>query len=435
MSDSPLGNEHRDEPLLLLVGTDHRCAPVNLREQVSLSAEESEEMMVHLLARDSIAETVILSTCNRTEVYLCPRDEETAYRECLDLVFRRRAPELDEPGRLYVHRGRAAAEHLLAVASGLESMVLGEPEILGQVRQAASLAHSVGARGLVLEHLLRRAMAAGKRARSETEIGAGAVSLGYATVELARNIFTGLEDIRVLLVGAGEIARSTARALVDRGVRRLIVANRTRSRAEEMIELFPDVEVEVVPFEERHAATARVELAVVSTSADEPVLIAPELGTARRRSKGRPLLVVDLSVPRNVDAGARRVPNLFLHDIDSLQALIERNLKRRREEVPQVQEIVAAERDRFYRWYRSLAVEPLVANLQRQADEVRRRELARVLPGFPEEYHEELDRFTRSLVRKILHHPSTRLRQQQGEEALPRLDLVRELFRLEDGDD
>src|SRR5215470_5283835 len=182
----------RPGPPLLLVGTDFRCAPLELRERVSYKAEEGEELLVHLLARPAVAEAFLLSTCNRTEILLQPRDEDEAYRTALELVFLKRVPDLEKPGRLYVKRNGEAARHLLAVASGLESMVLGEPEILGQVRQAATIAETVGAEGPVLRRLLRSALAAGGRARQETALAAGAVSLGYATVELARNIFSSL---------------------------------------------------------------------------------------------------------------------------------------------------------------------------------------------------------------------------------------------------
>ncbi|HEV3075612.1 MAG TPA: hypothetical protein VHB47_14420, partial [Thermoanaerobaculia bacterium] len=194
-------------PSLLLLGIDHHTVPIELRERVAYGHDEAEKMLVHLLARSAIAEALLLSTCNRTEVVLQPRDEEEAYRAALDLVFLARAPEVERPGLLYVKRNQGAARHLLSVACGLESMVLGEPEILGQVKQAAALAEAVGAAGPVLRRLLRCALAAGRRARQETAISAGAVSLGYAVIELARNIFRDLDDCRVLLIGAGEIAR------------------------------------------------------------------------------------------------------------------------------------------------------------------------------------------------------------------------------------
>lgn len=418
------------DPLLLLVGTDYRCSPIELRERVAYRDEEAEALLVHLLASSGVAEALALSTCNRTEVVLQPSDENEAYRAALELVFLQRAPELERPGCLYVKRNGDAMRHLLAVASGLESMVLGEPEILGQVKHAAALAEAVGAAGPVLRRLARSALAAGKRARQETAIASGAVSLGYAVVELAKNIFSGLTDCRVLLVGAGEIARAVARNLTERGARDLRVANRGAERARQFQEEFPTAEM--LSFEERFAALPEADLVIASTGADEPVMTRQQIQAAMERRASRPLLVVDLGVPRNVEAEAGRIENVFLHSLDSLDHLIERNLKRRRDEVRRVEEILDQELALFRAWYRGLQAEPLIARLQKQAERIRRQELELVLSRFPEATHEELDRLTRALVRKILHHPSSRLRGRGGAGDLPRLDLVRELFRLDD---
>jgi glutamyl-tRNA reductase len=426
-TDRPFPDRRLDPPLLL-VGTDYRCAGLELRERVSYGAQECEELLVHLLARPEIAEAFLLSTCNRTEVYVLPNDEEAGYRAALDLVFLRRSPELERPGRLYVQRNGEAARHLLAVASGLESMVLGEPEILGQIKQAAALAETVGAEGPVLRRLLRSAVASGKRARQETAVASGAVSLGYATVELARNIFSDLGACRALLVGAGETARLAARALTERGVHDLRVANRSPERARQFCEEFP--QAVIVPFDERVEHAGSADLVVVSTGADEPVLTRRQLKEAMSARRGRPLLVVDLGVPRNVEPAAARIENVFLHPIDSLEHLIQRNLKLRKEEVPRVEEILDQELAHFRSWYRGLEAEPLVARLQKQAERIRRDELARARHRFPPETHEDLDRLTRALVRKILHHPSTHLRGKSAAE-LHRLDLVRELFGLD----
>jgi glutamyl-tRNA reductase len=423
---------HAAGPSILLLGIDFHTVPIELRERVALGQEEAEKMLVHLLARSAIAEAMLLSTCNRTEVVLQPRDEQEAYRAALELVFLARAPEVERPGLLYVKRNHGAARHLLGVACGLESMVLGEHEILGQVKQAAALAEAVGAAGPVLRRLLRSALVAGRRARQETAISAGAVSLGYAVIELARNIFRDLDDCRVLLIGAGEIARAVARNLAERGARELTVANRSPERARQFQELFP--QAVALPFAERLTAIRDADLVIASTGADEPVLTRRQLAEAMGERPSRALLVVDLGVPRNVETEAGRIENVFLHSLDSLDHLIQRNLKRRKEELPRVQEILDQEMAHFYDWYRGMQAEPLIALLQKQAERIRRQELAAALPHFPAGSHEHLDRLTRSLVRKILHHPSNRLRGRGGPEHLPRLDLVRELFRLDDAD-
>lgn len=425
------GSISRQEPALLLVGTDFRCAPLELREQVAYSPEETEEMLVHLLARQEVAEAYLLSTCNRTELYLAPRDEEAAYRTAVEMVFAARAEEITRPGLLYVKRNGEAARHLLGVASGLESMVLGEPEILGQVKQAANLADAVGSSDTLLKRLLRTAASAGARARKETEIGAGAVSLGYAVVELARNIFTDFEASRVLIVGAGETAHMVGRNLTEKGIEQLTVTNRTPSRAEAFREQFPTAQV--LAFEDRIEGVTGADIVVVTTGASEPVLTRKQIEQGMRPRARNKLLLVDLGVPRNVEPAAGKLENVFLHSVDSLEGLIERNLKRRRGEIPRVVELIDQELEHFHTWYRSLEAEPLIARLQKQAEQIRQQELASAYRHFPEETHEALDRMTRALVRKILHHPSTTLRG-AGEDgaSLPRLDLVRELFGLDE---
>lgn len=421
------------EPELMLIGVDYRCAPLDLREKVAYNPKDGGELLDELLAREEIAEACLLSTCNRTELYLRAADLEEegphpqAYRVALELAFLRRAPEIEEEGRLYVKRDHEAARHLLEVASGLESMVLGEPEILGQVKQAANLAAKAGTSGKVLQRLLRTAISASGRARQETAIAAGSVSFGYAVVDLARNIFQRLEDCSVLLVGAGETARLVARNLLERGADHLWVTNRSRDRTEAFCRLFPTAKA--VPFEERDQLLAKCDVVVASTAAEEAVLTREALMDAMRSRRSRPLLVVDLGVPRNVEPGAGTIDNLFLQDIDSLENLIARNLKRRRDEVTKVHEILEHEHELFISWCRSLAAEPLVTSLQRQAEQARQQALDEARQRFPSETHAELDQLTRILVRKLLHHPSLYLRRGQHHDQRT-LDMVRELFKL-----
>ncbi|MEM9293932.1 MAG: glutamyl-tRNA reductase [Acidobacteriota bacterium] len=415
-------------PQLVLVGTDYRRADVQQRERVSFDAEEGEEVLINLLARPEVSEAYLLSTCNRTEVYLVPREGHDAYACARDLIFQPREPALVNEGRLYIKRHREAVEHLLGVACGLESMVLGEPEILGQVKQAGQLAAATGAAGEVLQRLLRGATSSGRRARSQTSISVGAVSFGYAALDLARSIYSSLETRRVLLVGAGEMAHQVARNLRDQGVTDFVFTNRGQERADRFQEAFPQAQRR--PFSECQEALEEADLTVVSTAADRPVLSQADVEAAARR-RADPLLLVDLSLPRNIDPAAAKVDNVFLYDLDSLDTLIQRNLRRRREEVPQVEEIIHRETDQFFSWLQGLEAEPVIARLQQQAEGLRREVVERARGRFPESTHEDLDRLTRALVRKLLHHPSAGLRRDQTTPS--QLELVRELFQLNDG--
>jgi glutamyl-tRNA reductase len=417
------------EPPLVLVGVDHHCAGLELRERVVYSDDASEELLVRLMTHSEIAEAYLLSTCNRTELYLLHAEQETAVRTALDLTFSPCAPEIEEQGRFFVLHDHEAARHLLSVAAGLESMVLGEPEILGQVKQAAQLADGVGSCGTVMRKLLFFATHSGKRARSETGIGNGAVSLGYSVVELARQIFDRLEDRKVLILGAGETARLAARALAEKGIGELWVANRSPERLAEFQKAFPTAHT--LPLEERFVALEKADLLVTATSAPEPLVRRFQLAEVMRQRAARPILAVDLGVPRNIHGDAAGVENLFLHDLDSLRHLIDRNLAQRQAEVPRVERIVSEEIQHFLDWYRGLEAEPLIAELQRRAEQIRTEEVERVRDRFPAEVHEDLERLTRSLVRKILHHPSRQLRSQPHNGSLPHLQAVRDLFQLD----
>jgi glutamyl-tRNA reductase len=418
---------------LLAIGLDHRSAPLELRERVAYSSPETESLLLRLMTRPEVAEAYVLSTCNRTEVYLRPHEQQGAFRAAMELAFSTRAPEVESEGRFWVLRDGDAARHLLAVAAGLESMVLGEPEILGQVRRAGELADATGSLGLVLRRLLRAAVHTGRRARAETEIGEGAVSLGYAVVELARQIFAGLDGRSCLVLGGGETALLAARALAERGVRDLRFAVRDAARAAGLLEELP--EAAITGFAERYTTLADCDLLVAATASDEVVVEAAELRAVMRRRRSRPLLIVDLGVPRNVASRTGRLENVFLHDLDSLQHLIERNLERRRQHVPRVESLVGEELQRWIAWSRGQGAEPLIAELQRRAERIRREEVEAATPAFPPELHPELERLTRALVRKILHHPSARLRAGTGDRSLAHLELARDLFQLGEGDE
>jgi glutamyl-tRNA reductase len=383
---------------LVLVGLSHHVAPVELREQVALAPASAAE-----LAR-KLAPAVCLSTCNRTEIYLEADDVAAAAELATEALGR-----LDV---LYRLTGEAAAIHLFRVAAGLDSLVPGEGEILGQVRAA----YEAGSRGPVLDRVFRQALHAGKRVRHETAIGESPASAASAAAALAQQVFGNLAGKRVLLIGAGKAAGQAADNLRSRGAE-IVVANRTASDAS-------------VPLDRIAAELAAADVAVSATGAPGFVLTAADVG---RRT--RPLLLVDLAVPRDIDPAVGALDGCYLYDIDDLEAVVQATLAGRRSEASRAEAIVAAEAERFRAWQASLEVVPAIASLRAWAEEIRERELERVRGKLSETERSAVESVTARLVDKLLHLPTVRLKQAAaGAEGPQYANTVRDLFGLGEDD-
>jgi glutamyl-tRNA reductase len=347
------------------------------------------------------------------------------------LVQRAKGTDLLAPGpERYTLADGDAARHLLRVAAGLDSMVLGEAEILGQVKDALAAAVAESASGTLLDRLLTTALRAGKRARTETEIGAGTVSVASAAVALAGKVFSDLAECQVLVVGAGETARLAGQHFALRRPAALRVANRTPERAAALAQALGG---EAISLDTLSSAVAAADVVVFATSAGRPLLGSETVREALRARRGRPLLLLDLGVPRNVEAGVAALDGVFLHTVDAVRGHVDENLCRRRRAVPRVEAIVEEELATFLDWVRSLEVTPTLRALRERFEEVRAAEVGRHLGRFSKEDAERVESLTRSLVNKLLHTPMTRLKalaNGNGED-LRRLDAVRELFDLE----
>ena len=413
---------------LVLVGVSHRQAPVELRERVAVDAAGAAG-----LARDLAdgCEAVVLSTCNRTELYLATGDASR------DLTNRATASLLALAGAdgaalapvLYRLADDGAALHLFRVAAGLDSLVPGEGEILGQVRGA----FEQGMPGPLLDHLFRQALHAGRRARVETAIGESPASVPAAAAALAQQVFESLGGRPVLLVGAGKMSELTARNLRSRGAVIAAVANRTAAHGEE---LAARVESKAVGLAEIPGLLATADVVVASTSAPGFVVDAATASAALRARRGRPILFVDLAVPRDVDPALAGIDGCFVYDIDDLEAVVEASLAGRRVEAVRAEQLVAIEAERFREWQASLAVVPAIASLRARAEEIRSGELARAegrLGRLPESERRLVESVTSQIVAKLLHLPTVRMKEAAaGADGVVYADVVRHLFGLEE---
>ncbi|MDT7897045.1 MAG: glutamyl-tRNA reductase [Armatimonadota bacterium] len=410
---------------LLVVGTNHKVAPVEVREKVAFAEERLPDAYEHFRRR-SDGEVVLLSTCNRSEIYLAtamPLSERQVVRWWAEF-FGMDADEIE--GRFYAYRDREVARHLFRVACGLDSMMLGETQILGQVKEALEVAEQLAAVGTYLGELFRRAIKIGKRARTETGISKGAMSVGGAAVELARRIFADLRTCTVLLVGAGKMGADTARALVQAGAKSLLVCNRTLSRAQELAQKLGG---QVVPFERLTEQLSHADIVIASTSAPNFVLTRPMVAEAMRQRRYRPLFLVDIAVPRNIEPSVGDLDSVFLFDIDDLEQVVREYLEERRKEVPKVEALIDAELRHFTHWLGERRAKPLIVSLVQQAHEqaeTAARELFDELPHLSERERQAIAAKMRALVMRLLHRPLTQLKRLAHSDGV--LDVASQLF-------
>ena len=411
---------------LVLVGISHHRAPVELRELVALDRDGAADLARRLAADGG--EAVCLSTCNRTELYLAARDATAAAEVAtasLDALADVASDELR--AALYRLHDEAAALHLFRVAAGLDSMVPGEGEILGQVR----VAYESGAPGPFLDRLFRQALHAGKKVRAQTAIGESPASVSAAAAALAQQVFGELDGRRILIVGAGKISDLTARNLVSRGAEISFVANRTRDRAEELAARFG---ARAAGLDEIGPELERADVVVSSTGASGTVVGREQVAAALRARRGRPLFLIDLAVPRDLDPAIHELDGCYLYDIDDLEAVVAKTMAGRRREAERAESIVAAEAERFRSWQASLEIVPAIASLRARAEQIRAAELARAesrLGGLSESERRAVESLTAQIVNKLLHLPTVRMKQAAvTADGVLYADAVRHLFGL-----
>lgn len=396
---------------VIVVGLNHRTTPVEILERAAVPRDDLDRVLHDLAKREHVAEVVVLSTCNRTEVYARATKFHPAIAEVTEfLAGHSGTPTADLADSLYTFHDAAAVTHLFGVASGIDSMILGEGEILGQVRGAWRDADAVGTVRQHLSHLFRHAVVVGKRARAETAIARGSVSIASAAVWLATQRLGSLEGRRVVVLGAGKMGRGMVAALQASGVADVAVANRNPGRAADLAEL---VGGRPVPIDDLDPVLADADVLLASTASGENVVTRGQLETLMAGRPGRPLLVVDIAVPRDVEPSARRVPAVTLLDIDDLKAFVEDSMEERRGEVDRVRSIIGEEVDRYEADSSAREVAPLVAALRARGEAVRAGEVERFaakLKNLDPEARDAVEALTRGIVNKLLHDPTVRVK-------------------------
>ena len=400
---------------LVVIGLSHRTAPVDIREGVAVLPHALEGVLRRFSKVVALAECAVLSTCNRSEVYCVTRDIQAARQAVLAEWRDRSGLDADALGRhVFVYRDVKAARHLFGVASGLDSMVMGEPQIAAQVKEAGAAALSVGTSKTVLNRLFRAATEASKRARTETEIATGAVSISFAAVELAKKIFGDLNGQTALVLGAGEMSELTARHLADNGVKSLLVASRTLARARD---LAMRVGGRAISWNEGMDNLHRADVIISSTSAETYVLERHHVASAMQKRKNRSVFLIDIAVPRDIDPAVGDLYNVFLYDLDDLESVVGANLERRKVEAKKVSAILDEEVMAFSAWVNSLEVVPAIVALRRCFQAFMDAELAHAkLPEFSDDQRTQVANLMRRFMNKVLHKPVVRLKAAAEEE-------------------
>lgn len=411
---------------ILLTGLNHKTAPVELRERLAIAPDSLAAETQALLTHPRVLEAIIFSTCNRVELLIAHEGDDPQLPAYLNQRFAVDARTLQP--HLYEYRDADAVRHLFRVASSLDSMVVGEPQILGQVKESYTAARTVGAVGPELERLLQSAFAAAKKVRTETQIGASSVSIASVAVDLARKIFGSLEGKRVLLVGAGKMSELAARHLMQHGAGSLLIANRTHERAVRLAQSFNG---HVIRFDDLHAHADEADILITSTGSTEFLFRTPHAQQFLHRRRNRPMFFIDIAVPRDVDPEINRLDGIFLYDIDDLQSVAASNLADRGLEARRAESILEEELERFRRRSDTLDVVPALVDLQAAAEEMRQAELLRNhahLRSLTPQQREAIESITRGLMNKFLHQPLLALKAAAREGDAATVEAIRTAF-------
>lgn len=415
---------------LLCAGISHHTAPLDVRERLWFSSEEIRQTLP-LLRTIGISECVMFSTCNRTELYVLTEKNTFPAEEIKKILIEQKSAEGKvQSSDLFSLTAGDAARHLFRVATGTDSMVLGDVQILAQVKEGFHLATELGTAGFFMNRLFQLALRAGKRARTETEIGDGAVSISYAAVELAEKIFDDLRKKSALVIGAGETADLTATHLRGKEIGKLFITNRTQERAEQ---LAANVQGIVIPFDNWFNTLLDIDIVISSVEVNRFVLTTSDIQRTLKHHGSKTLFIIDIGVPRNIDPEVKNIENVFLYDLDTLNLMVEENLQKRRAEIPKVEAIITEILAELTHWYSSLEVNPTITSLTQFMENIRQEELAKNINRFDPKDRELVELVTKRMINKIIHAPIVNLRNGQETslpERLQKMNAIQKLFGL-----
>lgn len=417
---------------LVGISLNHKTSPLELREALHLNREEIISL-INRIKSGNFSEGVVISTCNRTEIFGFPKDESIDSDFLIQQLIDFKPVNGIKPGHFNRFFSCGAIKHLFSVASGIDSMVLGDSQILGQVKEAFEISDDLNFSGTISSRIFDTAVKVGRRAIKETTIGEGAVTVSYAAVQVVEKIYANLNKKSALVIGAGETGELAAIHLRDKGVGKIAIANRTISKAEE---LAAKVHGEIIPFQFLKEHIQNFDIVISATSSENIILSADEIRSAIKKRRGAMMVIMDIAVPRDIDPATREIDGVFYHDMDSLKVIVDQNMQKRRDQIPLVEKIIIDEMVNFYSWYNALDVVPTIKAMRNFFDDIRTDELNKLKHKISEEDYSKVEEMTKRMIGRILHNPTVKLREyaetgDNSNEVTTNTIILKELFKLD----
>ncbi len=417
---------------LIGISINHKTAPIELREALHLSHDEIVDF-IPKLKENLFEDGFVLSTCNRTEIFGTPKNGLTDYNKLQDFIINYKPVKGIKPEHFSKFFSCGAIKHIFSVSSGIDSLIIGDSQILGQMKESFQVSEDMHFSGSIIKRVFDAAIRVGKRSIKETFIGEGAVTVSYASVQIVEKIFANLDKKNALVIGAGETGELAAVHLYDKGVGKISISNRTLSKAETLAQ---KVHGEIVPFEQLTEHIHEFDIIISATSSPNLILTFDDVKKMMKKRKGNTCVIMDIAIPRDIDPKAKELDTVFYHDIDSLKVIVDQNMRKRKEEIPKAEKIVMEEMTNFFSWYNALDVVPTIKTVRDFFDEIRNDELEKIKHKITQDDYEKLEDMTRRMMGRILHNPTIKLRElaESGthtQQAVTHALILKELFNLE----